>query len=142
MKRAVLQAVLSSIEARESVAVISITEATGDYAAQIGRHLALWLEEEHAPVGDLTLGALDARLHADARSALAERAHRRFSYQTDDGEVKAFVEVQAQPPHLIIVGAGHIAVPLAAIAKLNDFEVTVLDDRAQYAQRSRFPTVD
>ena len=40
------------------------------------------------------------------------------------------------------VGAGHIAVPLAAIAKINEFEVTVLDDRPQYAHSARFPTAD
>jgi xanthine dehydrogenase accessory factor len=142
MKRAVLQAVLISIEQRESVALVNITEASGEFAPQLGRHLALWLDEDRAPVGDLTLAELDHRLHADARAALAERTHRHLTYRTDTGTVKAFVEVQAQPPHLIIVGAGHIAVPLATIAKLNDFEVTVLDDRAQYAQRSRFPTAD
>ena len=53
-----------------------------------------------------------------------------------------FVEVQARPPHLIIAGAGHIAVPLASIAKTCDFTVTVLDDRPQYAHRARFPTAD
>jgi xanthine dehydrogenase accessory factor len=142
MKRTVLQAVLASIEARESVALVSVTEASGEFSPQLGRHLALWLDEERPPVGNLTLGDLDTRLHADVRDALATRAHRHLTYRSANGEAKVFVEVEAQPPHLIVVGAGHIAVPLAAIAKINDFEVTVLDDRTQYAQRNRFPTAD
>jgi xanthine dehydrogenase accessory factor len=46
------------------------------------------------------------------------------------------------PPELIVVGAGHIAVPLAQMASLLDFEVVVLDDRATFASRERFPTAD
>jgi xanthine dehydrogenase accessory factor len=40
---------------------------------------------------------------------------------------------------LIIFGCGHIAVPLAKIAALLRFEVTVFDDRLSFANRRRFP---
>ncbi len=142
MKRAVLQAILDSIEARESVALLSVTSATDAWTAQLGRHYALWLDPQRAPVGDLELGELREQVLHDARQALLDRAHRHYDYTTPTGTFKVMVEVQAQPPHLIIVGAGHIAVPLAAIAKINDFEVTVLDDRPQYANQARFPTAD
>jgi xanthine dehydrogenase accessory factor len=46
------------------------------------------------------------------------------------------------PPKLIVVGAGHIAVPLVQIAKVLDFHVTVIDDRLLYANRERFPAAD
>ena len=49
---------------------------------------------------------------------------------------------RARPPHLIIAGAGHIAIPLASIAKTCDFLVTIIDDRPQYAHVSRFPSAD
>jgi xanthine dehydrogenase accessory factor len=39
----------------------------------------------------------------------------------------------------VIVGAGHIAVPLAQLAASLDFEVTVIDDRASFANKERFP---
>jgi xanthine dehydrogenase accessory factor len=55
--------------------------------------------------------------------------------------VDAFVEVQRRAPELLIVGAGHIAVPLAQMATMCDFAVTVLDDRASFANRQRFPAV-
>jgi xanthine dehydrogenase accessory factor len=51
-----------------------------------------------------------------------------------------FVEVQRRAPELLIVGGGHIAMPLAQMASLCDFAVTVLDDRPAYANRERFPT--
>ena len=142
MNNQVLQAVLASIENRESVALISVTEATGSFASVIGQHAALWLDAALPPVGNLDLGELTEQVYTDARQALDDRKHRQLDYTTAQGHIKIFVEAQAQPPHLIIVGAGHIAVPLAAIAKINDFEVTVLDDRPQYANTARFPSAD
>lgn len=53
-----------------------------------------------------------------------------------------YAERVAPPPELVIVGAGHIAQPLAAIGKLLGDRVTVLDDRPDYARRERFPGVD
>src|SRR5690606_4676868 len=91
---------------------------------------------------DLVLPAWQAELVEAARAALAERRHRRLEFADEHGAVTLFVEVRAQPYHLIIAGAGHVAVPLASMAALCDFSVTVLDDRPQYANAQRFPTAD
>ena len=48
----------------------------------------------------------------------------------------------SRPPTLLIVGAGHIALPLAQLGKLCDFDVVVLDDRASFANAERFPMAD
>jgi len=58
------------------------------------------------------------------------------------GKLEVFFEVMPAPPKLIVVGAGHIAVPLVQIAKVLDFYVSVLDDRLLYANRERFPSAD
>jgi xanthine dehydrogenase accessory factor len=57
-------------------------------------------------------------------------------------KLEVFFEVMPAPPRLIVVGAGHIAVPLVKIAKVLDFHVTVIDDRLLYANRERFPDAD
>lgn len=44
------------------------------------------------------------------------------------------------PPTLLIVGAGHVAVPLAQVAHLAGFQVVVVDDRPEFASVQRFPT--
>lgn len=58
------------------------------------------------------------------------------------GRVGVFFEVIPAPPRLVVVGAGHIAVPLVKMAKLMDYYVTVLDDRMLFANRERFPEAD
>jgi xanthine dehydrogenase accessory factor len=140
MNEELLQALLASLEAREAVALISVTHATGVYDGTVGQHSLFWLAVDRKPLGDLGLGDLRDEIYEDAREALIDREHRHLTYTRPDGEVKVFVEVQVQPSHLIIVGAGHIAVPLASIAATCDFAVTVLDDRPQYAHPARFPT--
>jgi xanthine dehydrogenase accessory factor len=60
----------------------------------------------------------------------------------DGGKLEVFFEVMPAPPKLIVVGAGHIAVPVVQIAKVLDFHVVVIDDRLLYANRERFPDAD
>ena len=48
-----------------------------------------------------------------------------------------------QPQHrLLICGAGNDVMPLVTMAKLQDWHVSVIDSRAQYATRMRFPEAD
>jgi len=53
-----------------------------------------------------------------------------------------FVEPQGRPPHLVIVGGIHIAIPLHRLAKLLGYRVTVIDARAKFATSERFPEAD
>ena len=45
-------------------------------------------------------------------------------------------------PELIIAGAGHIGKAVAHLANLLDFEVTVIDDRPEYANPQNIPDAD
>jgi len=54
----------------------------------------------------------------------------------EDGTI---LEPVAFPSHLYVFGAGHISVFIAKVAKMVDFEVTVIDDREEFASRERFP---
>lgn len=53
-----------------------------------------------------------------------------------------FVEPFRRPARLIIVGAIHIAIPLHRLAKLMGYRVTVVDARAKFATKERFPEAD
>ena len=57
-----------------------------------------------------------------------------------DGEV--FIEPFRRPAHLVIIGAIHIAIPLHHLAKLMGYRVTIVDARAKFATRERFPDAD
>lgn len=98
--------------------------------------------------GSLPAQFLGAAVSA-ARDALEHRRSRMYSIHAtpeggeirgiQGGEIDIFVEVMATALSLVIAGAGHIAQPLAALGTLLGFDVTVIDDRPEFANSERFP---
>jgi xanthine dehydrogenase accessory factor len=110
--------------------------------ALVGRRLAWDGKVLHGDLGDPELmeqaaAVLGAALCADAGDPAGGAARTHLV-----GGVELFVERVEPPAELVIVGAGHIAQPLAAIGKLLGWRVTVLDDRPDFARRDRFPGAD
>jgi xanthine dehydrogenase accessory factor len=95
----------------------------------------------------LPAGPLAEAIRRDARQALSTDGTRLISYSPTGAAVerrgaaavRVFLEPLAPVDRLVIVGAGHIAVPICQIAAVLGFEVTVLDDRSDYANEARFP---
>jgi xanthine dehydrogenase accessory factor len=58
------------------------------------------------------------------------------------GKAEVFFDVVTAIRKAIIVGAGHLAIPLVQFSKILGFHITVLDDRVIYANRERFPQAD
>jgi xanthine dehydrogenase accessory factor len=85
--------------------------------------------------GDLTLD--DAALD---RVREVWRTGRNRTVDTAVGRV--FVEVLTPPHRCFIVGAVHIAQPLARILTMADYAVTVIDPRGAFATEARFPDVE
>ena len=90
-----------------------------------------------AQIAQRTADAIPALLEVDGGGAL--RAVTRIE---PGGGVRLFVDPIVGAQRLIIVGAGHIAVPLCALGAMLGFHVTVIDDRASFANRERFPDAD
>ncbi len=62
--------------------------------------------------------------------------------KTGGMELEVFFEPLINNPRLIIFGSGHIALPLARLGKMIDYEVTIVDDREEFINRQRFPEAD
>ena len=56
-----------------------------------------------------------------------------------DGGRRRFLAVHNPPLRLAIVGAVHIAQPLAAMARASGYDCAVIDPRAAFGSRARFP---
>jgi xanthine dehydrogenase accessory factor len=53
-----------------------------------------------------------------------------------------FLEPVFPLPHLVIAGAGHIGKALSQLGRMLNFEVTVVDDRQEYANPGNLPDAD
>ncbi|MFN2241927.1 MAG: XdhC family protein [Anaerolineae bacterium] len=76
-----------------------------------------------------------------ASEMLAARAERGAVRELAPGS-RAFIEPFLPPPVLVVAGGVHIAVPLARFARELGFRVVVVDPRAKFANRERFPEAD
>ena len=75
----------------------------------------------------------------EAAIAVAIRDDRSTTVDTPDGPV--FIEVFNPPLRCFVVGAVHIAQPLAQMAALAGYAVTIIDPRSAFASEARFPGV-
>ncbi len=97
---------------------------------------------------DGTLGnsQLNALVIPDAEHAIwhGEAKTNTYTVESETGPqlFDVFIEGFPPPPTLIIVGAGHIAIPLTTFAKTLNYRVVVIDARAAFATRERFPHAD
>ncbi len=111
--------------------------------SQAGRPAALVTHlksGQHALVdGDSIEG--DLRLDAPALGAVRTtiRDDRSTAIETSDGRI--FVEVFNPPLRLLAVGAVHAAQPLARMAAIAGYAVTIIDPRSAFATEDRFPGV-
>jgi xanthine dehydrogenase accessory factor len=80
---------------------------------------------------DAALGAAAARILDDGRSRTVEVGDRAF-----------FVEAFPVRPRLVVVGAVEVARSLVRYARELGYETVVVDGRAAFATRERFPDVD
>jgi xanthine dehydrogenase accessory factor len=91
--------------------------------------------------GTLGDASLDELAQRHARRILADAAAPPQLETIEIGGRVWLLYLEAHRPHdhLIIVGAGHIAVPVARLGRMVGFRVTVLDDREEFATDERFP---
>ncbi|HMM41640.1 MAG TPA: XdhC/CoxI family protein [Thermomicrobiales bacterium] len=59
--------------------------------------------------------------------------------QVEQGDNRLFVEAHLPPPHLVIIGGVHIAMPLVTYANTLGYQTTIIDARGQFLTEERFP---
>ena len=89
--------------------------------------------------GDIATGM--KRLLIDGVTPVTDPKGRRFARVTAEysGETLTVCEPIMPQERLLVLGGGHIALPVCEFAAKCGFEVTVVDDRPDFANRSRFP---
>jgi len=118
----------------------------GGSAGRAGPRLALTRGPDGAQRrhGGLGSAAIDERALAVMEEALADPRARNGlrELETVEGSVELYLEVRRAVLELVVVGAGHIAQPMAHLGALLGYRVIVLDDRPAFATRERFPDAE
>jgi xanthine dehydrogenase accessory factor len=136
-----------SLERGEAVALVTIIKTQGSTPQKAGAKMVV--SRDGRLRGTVGGGCVEAEVLWKARQAIEKRKCEilSYDYNADEdenglicgGSVTVFIEPVLPPPRIYIIGAGHVAMPLARVAGIAGFEVVVLDDRIKYANRERFP---
>ena len=137
--RAEFDAVASSIDSEEPVALATVISGEGP----VGTEVAIWRDRVQGTFG---AEGLDVAVVDDARGMLAQgqtgiRHYGPHGERRQD-EVAVFVESFAPPPRMLVFGAIDFAAAVARIGKYLGYRVTVCDARPVFATEKRFPDAD
>ncbi len=138
--------ILDVLDSRTPAVLVTVISSSSDFADfPVGLKSVVHAGGRADP--DLPAGPLADSIRATARQALSAGRVRLDQFALDGsavdrratGSLHVYFEPLAPVDRLIIVGAGHIAIPICRIASILGFEVTVIDDRSDYASAERFP---
>ncbi len=118
----------------KSIAFVTVTHGPKHL---LGKELALL--EDGSVYGSIS-SELDQRVIDLAQSTLASESSKRVQVEPDAVEI--FISVEFPAPTLVIVGGGHIAIPLVAFAKTLGYRSIVIDPRRMFGSQARFPHAD
>lgn len=137
-------------ERGEAVALVTILETEGSTPQKAGAKMVVGRDGRLR--GTVGGGCVESEILWRARESIDKRRPeiQSYDFNADEdenglicgGSMKVFIEPILPAPRVYVVGAGHVAMPVAQVAKIAGFEVVVLDDRIKYANRERFPEAD
>lgn len=134
----VFKEIQQSLSARIPGLLITIAKITSGDQAVINRY---WMTRDiKPPVPDHFFVKFETAAISLLSSSVPDTLKRiDLPAPEKDISVVCYLEPVFPLPQLIIAGAGHIGKALAHIGKLIDFEVTVVDDRPEFANESNLP---
>ena len=148
MNHEIFAAIGEALTKGEEVALITITSSNGSTPQRVGAKMLVYADGR--TVGTIGGGCYEHDALGKAREALRTRKPVTAKYDLNDdfaeetglvcgGQMEVFIEPLEAPPALYVFGAGHVGYYLARAASESGFEVHVVDDRAAFANRERFP---
>lgn len=148
MNHEIFAAIGEALTRGDEVALITIVSSNGSTPQRVGAKMLVFADGR--TVGTIGGGCYENDALLKAREALRTRKAIRAKYDLNDdfagdtglvcgGQMEVFIEPLEAPPALYVFGAGHVGFFVARLASDAGFEVHVVDDRAAFANRERFP---
>lgn len=142
--RELWDALARAADAGESVVLATVVGVEGSAPRAAGARMIVW--PDGRTLGTVGGGSFEHRVIREALDTLRAGRPRRFAvHLTRDlgmccgGAMDVYLEPLGPVERLIIFGAGHVAMPTAAIGRMLGFVVTVVDDRDEWLTPERFP---
>lgn len=130
----------------EPAAMLTVVGKDGSAPRDVGTRMLVTADEEYGTIGGGTVEGLAIEAGRAVLAGDEEPGVRSYDLEYGGntgmvcgGQMDVFVDRIGGGSRLYIAGGGHIGTELAALADGVDEAVTVVDDRAEYADPGRFP---
>lgn len=120
----------------ESAQMVTLVKGPEGCQEQLGQMLALFPE---GPVEGEILDGPFTNLVLEQIKGQPWEQPKLLTITYQNQEYQVFWNALSQKLRAVILGGGHISQPLALFLDLLDYEVTVIDDRPEFANKQRFP---
>ncbi len=148
-RRAVYAEVLRLLGTQVPFAVATVVKARGSVPAKAGSKMVVTADGRQ--LGTVGGAGLEEKVRQAATELIQERRSETRHYDLANwrpgglnsvcgGSLDILIEYHAPQPHLLLVGGGHCAQALAELCIPMDYDLTVVDDRPEFASQNRFPT--
>ncbi len=148
MNHEVFAALGEALSRGEEAALVTIVSSNGSTPQRVGAKMLVFADGRI--VGTVGGGCYENDAIGKARQVLATRKACTVRYDLNDdfaeetglvcgGQMEVFIEPIEASPEVYIFGAGHVGFYLARVANEAGFAVHVIDDRAAFANATRFP---
>ncbi len=142
------------LERGKSFALCTVVEKKGSGPRDVGAKMLV--DEDGKNFGTIGGGKVERALVDESLIAIKEHKSKKVTFNLNKsqvggtvgtgmicgGELTVLADVIEPTPRLIIVGSGHVALPLATIAKAVGFQIIVVDDERKLVTKERFPMAE
>lgn len=137
----VLTRYVDSVLNNENPVLVTLTGITGEDNILLGRKMVVWANGY--VFGDFRSEKINSLAMSAVYNAEKNTKPRLITSSLDqNNKIQFFIDPGVHNPEILILGGGHIALPLVKIASLLGFKVIVVDDRPEFANNKRFPGAD
>jgi xanthine dehydrogenase accessory factor len=146
MDRKVLEFIDECLERGERAALVTLTHSSGSTPRSAGSIMAV--DSKGSIMGSIGGGKLEAEVIVQTKEAILKGENEEFHYRLTEheslkmvcgGDADGFIKVFIPKEKLLIIGAGHVGTELYNIGTCLNFEVTIIDDREEFANVDRLP---
>lgn len=148
VSRSVMRRASELLDAGISFALCTVVGARGSVPGKVGAKMLVL--RDGSPFGTVGGAGLEEKVKDLGRRALAERRNLTAKFDLAfnrpgaldslcGGSVEILVEYMGAVPHVLICGGGHVGLEVARLCDQLEYVHSVLDDRAEFAARERFP---
>jgi xanthine dehydrogenase accessory factor len=142
----IFEHIVEAKKTHEPLVLATVIESMG--SAPRGAGARMLVRQDGSLVGTVGGGTIEKIVADEALKMMGTSTAKTIKHNLKDigmecgGGMSIFLEPVNPMPQLFIFGAGHIGAVLSQIAKLLDFNVTVIDNRAEFADPEKLPWAD